>query len=163
MDINWKVVAQSKGYRSLKAAYTHDVMEAARCKNPIRKKAEFLKLFQWVICRAQHYAVRLNQPIEHVLDAWEAKRNYWWLNYYGDSRQPKLPSGKARNVRPMRPDTYVKQDRWCREPQLRFARLRRLRHERAVTARREKNKEDRWTKERKQRQANYRKFMPKNL
>ena len=34
-----------------------------------------------------------------ILNEWEAARNYWWLNYYQDCRQPKL-FNKCASVQP---------------------------------------------------------------
>lgn len=88
-EIDWKKVSSSSGYISLKAAYIKDVQDAAKQKRPMRKKEEFLKQFNWVICRAKHYSKLNNEPIENILNKWEKGRDYWWLNYYQDSRQPK--------------------------------------------------------------------------
>lgn len=94
MKINWKEVAASSGYQSLKAAYIKDVTEAARDlsngRKPMRNKEEFLKQFNWVINRAKHYAYHRNTTIDVILDEWEEGRSYWWLNYYQNSHQPKL-------------------------------------------------------------------------
>jgi hypothetical protein len=95
--INWKHVATTPGYKSLKAAYIKDVQEAEwyRIKfkqKPMREKAEFLKKFKWVIGRAMHYAHTYNRPIEDILWSWESDRKGWWLNYYQDCRQPKKRS-----------------------------------------------------------------------
>ena len=92
MKIDWKHVATTPGYVSLKAAYTHDVREAARKKHQMRKKAEFLKLFNWVINRAKHYAYHVGVPIDSILNDWEENRSYWWLNYYQEGKQPKFHS-----------------------------------------------------------------------
>lgn len=89
-NINWKHVAKSPGYKSLKAAYIHDVERAGRDKRPMRRKEEFLRKFNWVIGRATHYAYYSGVRIEVILNEWEANRNYWWLNYYQDCNQPKL-------------------------------------------------------------------------
>ena len=90
-DINWKHVAKSPGYKSLKAAYIRDVKNSTESKRrSMRDKAEFLRKFQWVIARATHYAYKHNVRIEVILNEWEAARNYWWLNYYQDCMQPKI-------------------------------------------------------------------------
>ena len=88
MDIDWKYVANTVGYKSLKAAYVSDVTERRKS----RSKAEYLRKFNWVIARAKHYAYHTNTAIEVVLYNWESKRTYWWLNYYQDCNQPKLIS-----------------------------------------------------------------------
>ena len=98
MIIDWKQAAKSPGYKSLKAAYIKSVMRAGKEKHPMRDKAELYKNFQWVICRAKHYAEHLNWTIESVLVEWEAKRTYGVLNYYQDCRQPKFHSGHKKPV-----------------------------------------------------------------
>ena len=96
MNIDWKKVAASPGYKSLKAAYVHDVQGNQRYirrgHRPIRDKAEFRRHFKWVIGRAMYYAHKYNRPIEAILWSWESDRNYWWLNYYQEARQPKKKS-----------------------------------------------------------------------
>ena len=94
MKIDWKKVAASSGYKSLKAAYIKDVQAATRFairygRKPMREKAELMSHFKWVIGRAIHYAHGHNRSIEAVLWTWESDRKCWWLNYYQDSRQPK--------------------------------------------------------------------------
>ena len=98
MLIDWKHLATTKGYKSLKAAYIHDVQKAAKQKMPMRDKAEFLRQFEWVINRAKHYAHYTGESIETILNNWEEKRSYWWLNYYQDSRQPKFHSGTKKQM-----------------------------------------------------------------
>ncbi|WP_027855545.1 hypothetical protein [Marinobacterium litorale] len=147
MEINWKELAQTEGYKSLKAAYIRDVQKAgeiqAKGHRPMRDKAEFLKLFRWVIDRAKHYAIRKGVPIEDVLNFWESKRGYWWLNYYQEGNQPKLPSGKPRNVQYEKPETYIR-SRWMSKVDY----FQRLRKERTRVARELRNmtgKKARWS------------------
>jgi len=86
MKIDWKHLATTPGYMSLKEAYITDV----RKKN--RTKAESIRKFQWVINRAKHYASHTGKTIEVILNEWEEKRTYWWLNYYQNCAQPKFHS-----------------------------------------------------------------------
>lgn len=86
MKIDWKALAKTKGYKSLKASYIYDMKG-----NCFRKKGgDYFRKFQWVINRAKHYAYHKNVSIETVLNGWEEKRSYWWLNYYQDCNQPKI-------------------------------------------------------------------------
>ena len=91
--IDWKQVAKSPGYISLKEAYIKNVQENQlyinRGQRPMRDKAEFLRHFKWVIGRAMYYAHKYDCSITSVLYEWESRRDYWWLNFYQDSRQPK--------------------------------------------------------------------------
>jgi len=94
MRINWKQLANSTGYKSLKADYIHDVQkaEAYRIKfnrNPMREKAKLYSQFQWVINRAKHYAAHTGKSIEGILNEWEEGRRGWWYGYYQDAQQPK--------------------------------------------------------------------------
>ena len=87
MKIDWKYVATTEGYKSLKAAYAHDVYKKNRSKKELREH------FKWVIGRAIHYAHHENTTIDNILDNWEAKRTMWWFGYYQDGRQSKHTSG----------------------------------------------------------------------
>ena len=87
MKIDWKQVSKSAGYRSLKAAYISDVT-AYRSRG--RSKATYLKHFNWVISRAKHYSAKTGRSLIEILDEWEAKRTYCWLNYYQDCNQRKI-------------------------------------------------------------------------
>lgn len=90
MKIDWKVVASSPGYKSLKASYVRDLTRGNR------SKQELLRKFRWVIDRAKHYAHHKGTFLQDVLNHWESKRDYWWLNYYQESNQPKFHSGSIK-------------------------------------------------------------------
>lgn len=162
MDIDWKVVAQSPGYKSLKAAYIFDVH--SRRHMYARDKEERYKKFQWVIGRAQHYADHTSLRLEEVLNQWEHKRDYWWVNFYQECNQPKLASGKPRNVKPIKPETYLKRDHWVRDGgEERFKRLKKHRQREARLAREKLGKKARWPAERKAQMARIREYRKQNL
>lgn len=52
---------------------------------------------QWVLDRAQDYASATGMDAGEILDAWESRRDYWYMNYYQESNQPK-PDGKKVRV-----------------------------------------------------------------
>ena len=52
--------------------------------------------FAWVINRAKHYAEKTGLAWEDILDSWENRRDYWYMNYYQDCEQPEI---KEENVR----------------------------------------------------------------
>lgn len=112
MKINWKYLATTKGYQTLKAAYIHDVKEATKGGYAMRNKDEFLRHFRWVICRAKHYVYKTGKSMEVVLGEWESKRDYWWLNYYQSCRLPRFHSGvkKPMGIKGIR--AYYKNNRW---------------------------------------------------
>lgn len=94
IDMNWKHIAQSEGYRSLKASYIKDVQTSRS-----RSKHELLKHFNWVINRAKHYAYHKQIPIEQILLVWEHERgSNWWLSYYQNSQQSKFYT--SNNIKP---------------------------------------------------------------
>lgn len=101
MKVNWKYVASTPGYKSLKTAYVKAVMDAQHYQQrfkhkPVRDKAEFLKHFQWVINRAKHYAYHTGKGVVDILTDWESKRDYCWLNYYQECRFPRLDEPVAK-------------------------------------------------------------------
>lgn len=130
MKIDWKHLASTAGYKSLMKSVTRDVQDAnkqrQRGHRPMRDKEEFMKNFRWVINRAIHYSHHTGRPIHEILNDWESKRDYWWLNYYKEGRQPKL------NIKPCEPmgirgyRNYLKRQRWGRNQAERNARV--LRH-----------------------------------
>lgn len=97
--IDWKKVAASPGYKSLKAAYAKDVQKAERDRQrgyrPLRDKAEFRKEFTRIISRAQSYSYHSGKPLEDVLSEWEEDRKSWWFGHYGN-RYPKIHSCSLR-------------------------------------------------------------------
>lgn len=161
MNIDWKVVSQSDGYKSLKAAYERDVQDAhkelQRGRRPMRDKQEFRKLFDWVISRAIHYAYHKQTTVDVILNQWEADRDYWWLNYYQESRQPWLV--KSEHVRHRTVRNYYKKDSWYKKDSKKvtkyyFIELVRLQKEQS----KRKGKKARWSSAVKARKALEKKF-----
>lgn len=159
MEIDWKQLAQSPGYKSLKAAYTRDVQEARdrqrKFGRAMRDKDEFLRLFNWVICRAKHYAHVTGEPIEDFLNTWEEKRSYWWLNYYQDCRQPKLHRDILKPIGLNGVKSSLKKDSWYENDPVRLKE--RVRSAaRFEQGKRSRSKKGRWSLERKKREAYWR-------
>ncbi len=90
MNVDWKHFSQTQGYKSLKEAYMRDARKAGKDARAMLDKDELYKKFQWVISRCLHYSKALNKKPWDVLDEWESKRDYWWINYYQESNQPKI-------------------------------------------------------------------------
>jgi hypothetical protein len=80
MKIDWKYVATTRGYKSLKAAYITTVQNGRNFKN----KKELLNDFNKIISRAKYHANLYDITIDKVLDAWEDKRDYNWRSFYSD-------------------------------------------------------------------------------
>lgn len=56
-------------------------------------KCEYCEKFKWVVDRAKHYAEITGLTYEQVIEGWEKRRTYWYLNYYQDCNQPTLKEG----------------------------------------------------------------------
>ncbi|MBP94186.1 MAG: hypothetical protein CMC55_08730 [Flavobacteriaceae bacterium] len=112
MKINWKIVAQSEGYKSLKNTMIQAIQDNSRLiqrgHRPMRSKDYFHKHFKWIITRAVSYAIFYRQPLEFILNDWESKRTYCWLNYYQECRQPK--PNLSGLVKPKSLKTHRKED-----------------------------------------------------
>jgi len=82
-------ITESEGYKKLLAAVEKDEQGTTKCHDYRGKLA-------WVIERAKHYAEITGLEASDILDSWEKKRDYWYMNYYQDCNQPKLSSDKGR-------------------------------------------------------------------
>lgn len=101
---------QLMGYEKLKAAVERDCngKNSCGCFNPNgcsvehrRKDGErcthaYCDKFKWVINRAKHYGEKLGLDWQEVLNSWEAKRDYWYMNYYQEANQPRIGSDHVR-------------------------------------------------------------------
>ena len=118
MKIDWKHLSKTSGYVSLKQAVVKNI------KQKHRSKKETYQMFYATINRAKHYAHKLNQSVEQVLNEWEEKRlgaKYpeWIIQFYpGHFREthrlPKLhnaPNVKRPGVKHyMKKDSFYKND-----------------------------------------------------
>lgn len=107
------------GYEKLKEAVTRDCNgsgpnEHCGCFNPDGCNVEghrigeygkpgykscfhrYCDKFKWVIDRAKHYEEKTCIPWEQILDSWESRRNYWYMNYYQECNQPEIKSDRVR-------------------------------------------------------------------
>lgn len=86
MKVDWKEVSKSEGYRSLKAKYIEDVQNnqsrARKGFRSIRDKKELYGYFKRAIYLAMKYANKWDMSLSEVLDYWESKRSFCWLNFY---------------------------------------------------------------------------------
>lgn len=70
------------GIEKLKAAVERDESRD--------KFHDYRKKLDWIIERAKHYAEVSGMDYEKIIDRWEYRRNYSYINYYQDSNQPRL-------------------------------------------------------------------------
>ena len=111
MQINFKELSKSKGYKKLKAAVLKNIdnnrehlllyngkdLECSFNVNGCRKSVygcntRYCDKFRWVIDRLKHYSHALNIDPVKLLNAWESRRNYWYMNYYQECNFPKITS-----------------------------------------------------------------------
>ena len=100
MKINWKEVAKSEGYKSLKAAVLSDCNErirSGRCFNPMGCDAKsqkcfhnYCNTFKWAIDKAKSFSIKTGLSIDKILTIWEKDRKCWYVNHYQDCHIPRL-------------------------------------------------------------------------
>lgn len=77
------------GYRKLLASVEADEGKHPRFHNYRGKLA-------WATARAKHYAEKTGLTPEAILDAWEQKRDCWYMNFYQPSNQPEITGNNVR-------------------------------------------------------------------
>lgn len=82
-------IEQCEGYKKLVAAAQKD-----QDKSP--GFHDYFAKVRWVVERAQHYAEKTGLSAATILDAWESRRDYWYMNYYQDARQPLIDGSHVR-------------------------------------------------------------------
>lgn len=95
MNINWKEVSKSEGYKSLKASYilyvqkeNHRVLRKGF--HSFRDKEECREYFKKAISLALKYSYKWEIPLSELLTYWESKRDFCWLNFYQESYVSRL-------------------------------------------------------------------------
>lgn len=89
-------ITQCEGYKSLRAAVDKDYAGDRDYQKGGRPFHDYQAKFDWTIERAQHYGEALDMDPAEVLDAWEMGRDYWYMNYYQDMKQPKIDASHVR-------------------------------------------------------------------
>lgn len=81
-------IEESNGYQKLLAAVESDKSRGWY--------HNYQEKFEWVINQAAHYAEKTGLSQIEILDAWEEKRDYWYMNFYQESNQPKIEGDSVR-------------------------------------------------------------------
>ena len=119
-------IEESGGYKKLLASVMRDIDKGEGCFNPNGCNHEFDRIvpednkklramgfetackqiskcmhkycdkFKWAIDRAMHYAEKTGISPTDILDAWESQRDYWYMNFYQESKQPKINNDAVR-------------------------------------------------------------------
>ena len=82
-------IEDSDGYKALLAAVERDETKD-------RGFHDYRAKLAWILARVAHYAEKTGIPAADILDSWEARRDYWYMNYYQETNQPEI---KGDNVR----------------------------------------------------------------
>jgi hypothetical protein len=101
MKINWKQLARSKGYRLFKKSFMEYKLRT-RCHKDSADKTfkKIIGLAQSSTFKFCKYPDLYTYHISQLLQEWEDKRSYCWLNYYSSSKfnKPHSNSVKDRNI-----------------------------------------------------------------
>ena len=82
------MIKDCAGYKSLLASVENDEKEGFH-------SHDYRGKLKWVLDRAQHYAEKTGMDASEILDMWERKRDYWFMNYYQECNQPEIKDGNV--------------------------------------------------------------------
>lgn len=91
-----------RGYDSLVESVKSNCNDYEGCFNPNgcdKEKAcssRYCDKFKWIIDRVKEYGEHTNLDWMEILDAFEERRSYWYMNYYEEGDFPSVDSGKIR-------------------------------------------------------------------
>jgi hypothetical protein len=83
------MIENCDGYKKLKKAIEDDTKSG-------RSLEERMKSLTFAVERAKHYEEKTGLNACDVLNAWESRRNYWYMNYYQNSKQPEIKGDRVR-------------------------------------------------------------------
>lgn len=87
--MNTTPIEQCDGYKKLLDAVERDEARESGVHDYRGKLA-------WVLARVQHYAEKTGLDPADLLNAWESRRDYWYMNYYQEANQPEIKDGPVR-------------------------------------------------------------------
>jgi len=107
MNVDFKAISQTWGYKRLKAAVLSDIAQDMKRRTASGERCSFHPMgcihtgrticvhkycskFRWAIDRARHYSYKTGLTVAEIINAWEKDRSYWYMNYYQNSNHPKL-------------------------------------------------------------------------
>lgn len=83
------MIQESEGYKKLHAAILADTRSG-------RSEQERMRILDFAVDRAGHYEEKTGIPAGEILTAWEGRRNYWYMNYYQEAKQPRIEGDSVR-------------------------------------------------------------------
>jgi len=61
-----------------------------KCVSQTKCFHDYCGKYKWVLDKAKEYADKIGITPEAVIEEWEADRNYWYMNYYQEAKQPAI-------------------------------------------------------------------------
>lgn len=83
-------------YRSVPSEGAMKTLGNTSCVRVSKCFHKYCDKFKWIIDRAKHYAEKTGLNWTDILDSWEERCNYWYVNYYQDCNQPKIEGNKVK-------------------------------------------------------------------
>lgn len=88
------MIEECEGYKKLNASVEEDCQSDEKYGRP--HFHDYRAKLAWVLERAKHYAEKTGLEAADILDAWEKKRDYWYMNFYQDAEQPLIEGDSVR-------------------------------------------------------------------
>ena len=82
-------ITECAGFQKLLSAVKNDEKVHAN-------QHDYRAKLQWIVDRAKLYAEKTGLEPSVILDTWEDKRSYWYMNYYQESNVPDPSSNRFR-------------------------------------------------------------------
>jgi hypothetical protein len=82
-------IEDSEGYKKLLASVERDEKDSPN-------SHDYRTKLSWILDRASHYAEKTGLVDSDILDAWEKRRDYWYMNYYQESCQPEIKGDEVK-------------------------------------------------------------------
>ncbi len=80
------MITESEGYKRIRSGIDRNATKWGNGHDYEGKLA-------WIVERAQHYADMTGLDASDILNAWEKQRDYWYMNFYQDAKQPRIDAG----------------------------------------------------------------------
>lgn len=74
-------ITECKGYKKLLEAVEFDEKQSPNFH-------DYRAKLKWIIERVNHYSTITGVSESDILNAWEEKRSYWYMNFYQEPNQP---------------------------------------------------------------------------
>ena len=88
-------ITDCEGYKKLLVAVEKDEdRDLKGCRKSLFH--DYRGKLNWIVSRVNHYSDKTGIPASDLLDKWESLRDYWYMNYYQDCKQPEIKDGQVK-------------------------------------------------------------------